>query len=241
MKNYMKIITIIKLVTLCMGILLFTACKKNYIVGGVKENVNEYSNITNYDFLKANPLYDTLVRLIDTAGFKDKINETGVTFFAPFNVSIATYLNLRSIAVQNINANSNFSLDSLFYYLRNNINGTRDSLGMYLIKQPLPYSALTNTGAFFNTELTGDTVVISYEYTTDVNLGYNALVSGGPQIMYYTHLWYPYALSQAKPAGLISSNIGIRTLIKTSGTITKNGMMNALESSHVLFFYGTKK
>jgi len=237
----MKIITTIKLVALCSTILLFTACKKNYIIGGAKENVNQYSNITTYDFLKANPLYDTLVRLIDTAGFKDRINEAGVTFFVPFNVSIATYLNLRSIAVQNTNANSNFSLDSLFYYLRNNINGTRDSLGMYLIKQPLPYSALTNTGAFFNTELTGDAVVISYEYTRDGNLGYNALISSGPQIMYYTHLWHPYALSNAKPAALISAATGVRTLIKTSGTITKNGMVNAMEISHVLFFYGTKQ
>lgn len=237
----MKIITTIKLVAICTAILVFTACKKDYIVGGSKENINQYSNISTYDFLKTNHLFDTLVRLIDTAGFKNKINEAGTTFFAPSNLSIYFYLQLRTIAAQSINANAQFGLDSLFYYLRNNINGTRDSLGMYLIKQPLPYNVLNNIGTFYPTELTGDTVIISYEYTKSSSLGYNALISTGPQIVYYTHLWYPYNLSQANPATSVPTNIGVRTLVKTSNTITKNGLVNGLEGSHILFFYGTKQ
>jgi len=218
----------------------WTACKKDYIVGGSAENVNAYKNTTTYDVLKSLPLYDTLVQLIDTAGLKDKLNEQGTTFFAPSDYSIYSYLNQRTIQVQNVDPSAKFALDSLFYYLRNNINGTKDSLLMYLVHQTLPYSVLTNTGAFYPTELTGDTVIISYEYTKDGNLGYNSLVSGVPQVVYFTQLWQPYDLSDSNPASEITPDIGIHTLCTTSGVITKTGMINALSNSHTLFFYGTR-
>jgi hypothetical protein len=218
----------------------WTACKKDYIVGGSAENTGAYSRTTTYDVLKSLSLYDTLVQLIDTAGLKDKVNEQGTTFFAPSDYSIYSYLNQRTIQVQNVDPSSKFALDSLFYYLRNNINGTRDSLLMYLVPQALPYSVLTNTGAFYPTELTGDTVIISYEYTKDGNLGYNSLVSGVPQLVYYTQLWQPYDLSDASPAGDITPDIGVHTLCSTSGVVTKTGMINALSNSHTLFFYGTR-
>ncbi|HEY4208692.1 MAG TPA: hypothetical protein VGM31_17820 [Puia sp.] len=218
----------------------WTACKKDYIVGGSAENANAYKDLATYDVLKSLPLYDTLVQLIDTAGLKDKLNEQGATFFAPSDYSIYSYLNQRTIQVQNADPSAKFALDSLFYYLRNNIDGTKDSLLMYLIHQPLPYSALTNTGSFYATELTGDTVIVSYEYTKDGNLGYNPLVSGVPQVVYFTQLWQPYDLSDANPAGDITPDIGIHTICTTSGVITKTGTINALSNSHTLFFYGTR-
>jgi len=226
-------------VLVCIGT-SWTACKKDYIVGGAAENTGAYSRTTTYDVLKSLPLYDTLVQLIDTAGIMDKVNEQGVTFFAPSDYSIYNYLNQRTIQVQNADPTARFALDSLFYYLRNNINGTRDSLLMYLVHQPLTYSVLTNTGAFYPTELTGDTVIVSYEYTKDGNLGYNPLVSGVPQLVYFTQLWQPYALSDANPAGDITPDIGVHTLCTTSGVVTKTGMINALSNSHTLFFYGTR-
>jgi hypothetical protein len=216
------------------------ACKKDYIVGGSPENINAYKHTTTYDLLKANPLYDTLVQLIDTAGLKDKLNEQGTTFFAPSDYAVFSYLNQRTIRVQNVDPAAKFALDSLFYYLRNNIDGTKDSLLMYLIHQPLAYSTLTNTGAFYPTELAGDTVIVSYEYTRDDKLGYNSLVSGVPQVVYFTKLWQHYDLSDAHPASEITADIGVHTLCTTSGIVTKTGMVNALSNSHTLFFYGTR-
>jgi len=236
----MKHVLLRMLLLLSMGG-VWTACKKDYIVGGSPENTNAYAKVTTYDVLKSLPLYDTLVQLIDTAGLKDKVNGQGTTFFAPSDYSIFNYLNQRTIQVQNVDPTLKFALDSLFYYLRNNVNGTRDSLLMYLVHQPRPYSALTNTGAFYPTELTGDTVIVSYEYTKDGNLGYNSLVSGVPQVVYFTQLWQPYALSDANPAGDITSDIGVHTLCSTSGVVTRTGMINALNNSHTLFFYGTKQ
>ncbi len=219
-----------------------TACKKDYITGGNIEDINKYSNTLTFDVLKSNPLYDTLVRIIDTAGLKDKFNSQGFTFFAPSDYSVLSYLNERTKYVQaTINASAKFGLDSLMYYVKNNIKGTRDSLLMYLVNKPLKYANLTDMGALYPTELAGDTAIVSFEYTRNTALGYNEIVSGVPQVVYFTHLWRHYNLSATTPAGLVPNTIGVHTLVKTSCITTQNGVMNALDDSHILFFYGTKK
>lgn len=240
----MKKIISYKLLALFLAVTILGACKKSYIIGGTPQDVNAYKNMTIYDVLKSNPLYDTVVRLIDTAGIKDKINAQGVTFFAPTDNAVLGYLNARTLLVQaTINQNSKFLLDSLFYYLRNNIKGTRDSLLMYLVPKPLPYNALSVNGAIYQTALAGDSVIVSYEYvpTIDNNSGYNPIVSVVPQVVYFTQLWGAYTISPSTPAGSIAAPIGIHNLVKTSGIITKNGMMNILDNSNFLFFYGTNK
>ncbi len=237
----MKKILYNRLATICTVALLFTACKKDYIIGGQEEDTNRYKNTSTYDVLKTNPLYDTLVQVIDNAGLKDKINEAGTTFFAPSDYSILSYLGKRTLQVQATNQNAKFALDSLVYYLKNNIKGTKDSLLMYLVKKPLTYSVLTDVGAFYPTALAGDTAIVSYEYTKEGYLGYNSVVSNVPQVVYYTHLWHHYDLGPANPAGDVPSSIGVHTLVKTSGILTQNGVMNGLDNSHTLFFYGTKK
>jgi len=248
----MKRIFLVNVAAVFVLALIFTACKKDYITGGTIENVNKYKDSTTYDVLNGDPLYDTLVQLIDAAGIKDKINEQGTTFFAPSNVSILSYLNFRTIYVQNfINKDSTFDLDSLKYYLQNNINGTKDSMLMYLVHTPLPYSALTTTGRIYPTELAGDSVIVSYEFATDPHIGYynsnpnvsssTPVVSTQPQVVYFTQLWYHYDLSDASPAGSVPLNIGVHDLVRTSGIITQNGVLNELDNSNPLFFYGTKQ
>jgi hypothetical protein len=242
-KNYqtMKKLLLLKLTALSMTILLLSACKKDYITGGVPEDINVYKNTFTYDVLKTDPTYDTLVQIIDAAGLKDKINEQGTTFFVPSDNAIFSYLNLRSIYVQeHYNVNKKFALDSLIYYLQNNVAGTKDSLLMYLIHQQLPYSVLTDEGALYQTAL-GDTAVVSFEYTKSTNLGYNSIVSSSPQVEYFTPLWQPYTITPSTPAGDIPEKVGTRNLCKTSGINTKNGIMNALDNSHALFFYDVKK
>jgi hypothetical protein len=238
----MKKIIFNRLATICMAAILFTSCKKDYITGGVAEDVNKYKNTSTYDVLKLDPLYDTLVQVIDNAGIKDKVNEAGTSFFAPSDYSILKYLADRTTLVQaTINQNAKFALDSLLYYVKNNINGTKDSLLMYLIKKPLTYGVLTDMGALYQTELAGNSAIVSYEYTKDGTLGYNPVVSGVPQLVYFTQLWHPYDLSPSNPASDVPSTIGVHTLVKSSGILTQNGVIHGLENSHTLFFYGTKK
>lgn len=237
----MKKIILTRLVTISAVVLLLAACKKDYIVGGVEEDIYKYQNTTTYDVLKTDPLYDTLVMLIDTAGFKDKVNTENTTFFAPSDFAIYSYLSKRTQRAQITNQYAKWGLDSLFYYVRNNIQGTRDSMQLYLVKKSLPHSALTDVGVKYPTQLTGDTAIVSYEYTKNTNLGYNPVVSGVPQVIYYTHLWKSYNLSPSNPASAVPSSVGVHTLVKNSGIITKNGIMNGLENSHILFFYSTQK
>lgn len=238
----MKKIFLINVGALMAIVLVLSACKKDYITGGTPENVNYYKDSTTYDVLNGNPAYDTLVQIIDAAGLKDKINQQGSTFFAPSDVSIFNYLNARTTYVQNnYNQDSTFGLDSLKYYLKNNINGTKDSMLMYFIDKPLPYSVLTNTGTLYPTGLVGDTVIVSYEYTKNGSLGYNSIVSSQPQIVYFTQLWYHYNLSDNNTAGAVPDNIGVHNLVKTSGINTQNGVLNELDNSNKLFFYGTKQ
>ena len=111
---------------------------------------------------------------------------------------------------------------------------------MYLVKQPLNYSVLTDVGAFYPTELAGDSVIVSYEYTKNENLGYNSLISNGPQLVYYSHLWSHYNLGPSNKAGDLPTDVGVHTLISASGILTKNGIVDALENSHTLFFHTSK-
>lgn len=220
--------------------LLAIACgKKRYITGGSVEQ-QVYANTLTYDVLKQNPAFDTLVMLIDSAGLKDEVNQSNSTFFAPTDGCVFNYLEARTITDQNVDPYAQFGLDSLFYYLRNNIGGIKDSLRMYIIGQALPFSALTSQGVVYPTALTGDSVIVSYEYTKDPNQGYTSLTSSVPQLVYFTQLWTHYAITPNTPADSITSDQGVHTLCITSGIKTANGYLNTLDNSSTLFFYGTK-
>ena len=228
----MRKISVFNFVTIFVLIVIMVSCKKTYVVGGNREDVNMYKNLTTYEFLNSQTGYDTLILVINAAGLKDEINKQGVTFFAPSNFSIYTYLNKKTVDIQQTNVDAKFPLDSLLFYIKNNIGGTKDSIGMYMIDQTLTYGNLTNKGTIYPTNLAKDSAIISYEYTKDPSLGYNPLLSTTPQIVYYTHLWHPSPLSPDNP--------GIHTRISTSGIATKTGMVHEMEILHVLFFYGTR-
>ena len=73
----------------CIILFLYSCEKNDYVVGGKSQDVNIYKNMSNYDMLKSNPAFDTLVQVIDAAGVKDVINAQGTTFFAPSDYSIS--------------------------------------------------------------------------------------------------------------------------------------------------------
>jgi hypothetical protein len=110
---------------------------------------------------------------------------------------------------------------------------------MYIIHQTLPFSVLTNNGTLFQSALPGDSVVVSYEQTKDANLGYSNLVSGIPQVVYFTQLWSTPPIPIV--AADIPTNVGVHTLCQTSGIQTTTGMLDVLENGHTLFFYGTNQ
>jgi hypothetical protein len=178
------------------------------------------------------------VKCIDAAGFKDAVNANGTTFFAPTNFVIYNYLSLRTSVIQNtIDQNGKWGLDSLLYYLSNNVHGTKDSLKMYLFNQKLTYDVLTSTGKFYKSGLANDSVIISYEATKDIyGGGYNSNYSSPIKLLYLAHLYKPYPLSDANPSSEIPSDVGVRYLCPTTGINTSNGVIHVLPASHSLFY-----
>ena len=238
----MKFRTIFKLLPVAIFLVLYSCKKDSYIVGGSVHDVNMFKNTSTYDVLKTNALFDTLSILIDAAGIKDKINAQGTSFFAPTDYSIYHYLSQKTLYVQaTIDQYGQFGLDSLVYYLKNNINHTADSMSMYLIGKPLTYDVLTPTGTLYPTQLSGDSAIVSYEGTKDPYYGYNPQVSNIPQLVYFTQLWKHFPVGPNNPIDSLPANTGVHTLVQTSGMLTQNGVMHVLSNSHTLFFYGTKR
>jgi hypothetical protein len=214
---------------------LMSSCSKNSVTGGI-EDVNQYKTVTSYDYLQSRPRYDTLLKVLDAGNLKDSINATNVTFFAANNASILAYLNLRTIAAQAQNQYAKWGLDSLLYYVSTNKQNLRDSLKMYLFKQPIAFDVKA-IGDYYPSGLQKDTAIISYEVTKDANLGYNSNYTSPLRVLYFTHLYSPYPpLSINNPASSIPSNVGARVLVRRAGVYTKNGIVNELSESHTLFF-----
>jgi hypothetical protein len=213
------------------------SCKRDdYLTGGSK-HATKY-NVTTYDFLKGQSggLFDTLILLIDKAGLKDKINQQGVTFFAPTDYSIANYLNRRAAEEQNIDPFRKWTIDSLIKY---ELPKFADSISAYLIAKPLSYDKLSENGEVYATQKAGAQAVVSYEELDPnsseyVLLGGNYNVSSNPKLIYYTFLYGPLA------PPIIAKNIkpseGDRERIQTSGIETNTGIIHVINNQHILFF-----
>lgn len=235
-----KLITMRKIIITVVPLLMVIlfSCKKrdDYLTGGTRHNAK--FNMTTYDFLKSQPggLFDTLLLLVDAANLKDKINQQGVSFFAPTDYAITNYLNSRALEEQNIDPARKWTIDSMLKY---ELPKFTDSINTYFINQALDYNNLTNDGSLYPTLKTGTNAVASYEeilpsnseYT---NLGGNPNVSTNPHIVYYTFLFA--TLTPPIIASEITPTQGMRTRVQTSGIQTNTGMVHVLYNQHILFF-----
>lgn len=213
-------------------VVLFTSCKKNdYLVGGSLHSAKV--NMTTYDYLKSNSagLFDTLLLLVDKAGLKDKVNQQGVTFFAPTDYSINAYLNSRAVEEQKIDPFRKWTIDSMIKY---EMPKFTDSINIYFVNGALTYDKLTNNGTLYPTLKQGSDCVVSYEETKDPALGYNPNVSTIPRIVYFTFLLK--ALTPPIIASEIQSDEGVHTRVQTSGIETNTGIIHVLNNQHKLFF-----
>ncbi len=227
MKNIIKLIIVIAIANLMMA-----SCKKDsYIIGGKLESTT--TNLTTYDYLKNNrfKMFDTLLLLVDKAGLKDVINQKGITFYAPTDFSIDNYLLKKTAEAQNVNIFAKYTIDTLIKY---DLSTFADSIRTYIIPQTIKYASLTSNGVILNTAKPGAQVVVSYEQTTDPNLGYNPVVNTIPQVEYYS------LVTGALPSPVVSVNldpsVAIRILCQTTGLTTATGQLNVLSNSHTLYF-----
>lgn len=190
-------------------------------------------NMSTYDYLKSNQFgyFDTLIMLIDKAGIKDKINENGITFFAPTDYSINNYILSRTLDIQNIDPNKMWTVDSIIKY---ELDRFADSIGIYIVKDLVPNSVLNESGTIYNTSL-NNKVVASYEETTEDNMGENDYSSVIPKVVYFTYLYQE--LQPGFDIKTIQYPVGVRTLVQTSNAQTTTGVLHVLANSHILFYY----
>jgi hypothetical protein len=218
-------------IVLLVATVLFACKKDDYIKGGTLHNSKV--NMSTYDYLKSHPagLFDTFLLLVDKSNVKEKINQAGVSFFAPTDYAVNNYLARRTAQEQNIDPNRKWTIDSMFKY---DLPKFADSIDVYIVPGAHTYENLTQNGKQFATKKTGTNCVLSYEETFDPALGYNPNVSTVPRIVYYTLLLQP--IPPPIIANEIDPNQGVRTRVQTSGLESTTGMIHVLNNGHRLFF-----
>lgn len=112
---------------LALAAIVLFSCKKDYTIGGSVHD--PHVNMTTYDYLKTNPLFDTVVLLIDKTGLKEEVNATG-TFFSITDYDIDNYIVQRQELerTRRVDPNYKFTFDSLDF------RQMKDSLRAYLSK-----------------------------------------------------------------------------------------------------------
>lgn len=190
-----------------MAAALFTACKKDdYLKGGTVHNPKV--DMTTFDYLKKNPLFDTLCLLLDKAGMKDVVNKSGVSFFTPTDYHVNNYVRMRNSQAQLIDENKRYNVDSMIKY---DLNVFRDSMNVYFINQQLPFSSLAEAAKTFPTAFAGVSAKISYTSVQDAELGYNPYTGAYPRLVFF------------------EAN-GIKTYCQTSGIVTTTGMLFVIQN-----------
>ncbi|AEV98109.1 hypothetical protein A4D02_33515 [Niastella koreensis] len=222
----------IKILTAVSALMLLAtvACKKSYTIGG--STFTAQVNMTTYDYLKTNHLFDTLVMMIDKAGLKDELNQAG-TFFAFSNYSIRNYVNAKGDDLRIIRNNENmpYTFDSL------NLPALKDSLRSYMFTDRFTRDNITRNG-LWRPSRNGEYRLMQLIPTTDYT-NQNVFTTE-PQYIYFTKIialpGHPVpADSTQLPSVVDEQRLG--NLCQTTGIITTTGVLHVLANSHTFNFY----
>jgi hypothetical protein len=207
------------------------SCKKNYTIGG--SLFVPQVNMSTYDYLKTNHLFDTLVIMIDKMGLKDELNSSG-TFFAVTNYTIRSYVQQRAFVEQTLTNNENliYTFDSL------DLPALKDSLRSYMFPNRITRDSLTKIGKLY-TANSGVTRLVQLLPTTDYTN--QDVFTTDPQYIYLTKI-LPLpgspvptdstGISQLDPSQLL------QTLCQTTGILTTTGVLHVLNNGHMFNYYG---
>ncbi|TDQ06634.1 hypothetical protein [Pedobacter metabolipauper] len=214
---------------LLLAVIALGACKKDGYIndGGIIKTGRV--NMTTYDYLKTNPKFDSLIRIIDRAGMKDEINGD-ITFFATTNYGIADYVRAKKqeriaeVGDENIF----FNIDNL------DPDELKDSLKNYMFQGKITRNQLTTEGRLFNSMLgpiNGITWLIKLRRTYDYSdyLDYVDYVN-------FTKVIGTRDDLLANPGAVPQDRRDISLDCQTSGIITTNGILHVLTDNHRLFF-----
>ncbi len=207
--------------------LIFSGCEKtNYLIdGGVH---NPKVEMTTYDYLKTNPVFDTLVMLIDKAGLKETINGD-VTFFAPTDFCVKNYVKAKRGDRLGIDPFSNWTFDSI------PAQTLRDSLKMYIIKGKINRTDMTKDGKVYTTLLGGkDKFHVALIPVEDQ---YAKLVKTWPEYVFYTKIVGAGLDDPNSKIAPLPAELDIRYICQTSGIETNTGVLHVLKNTHTMFYF----
>lgn len=216
MKKYILLIVVAAIV--------FVGCEKqDYLIDGGVHDTGAV-DMTTYEYLQGNAVFDTLLLLIDKAGLKETINGD-VTFFPPTDFSIKNYITQKHGDTIAQNAFVEWTMDDI------PVQTLRDSLQMYIIPNKVNRADLTEDNQVFQT-LLGNQVGVALIPVDDV---YSGIVSTWPEYVFFTNI---------RGAGLDASGafpsedeIDYRNVCQTSGIETNTGVIHVLENSHTMFYF----
>ena len=216
MKKYIFLIAI--------SVSVFIGCteQEDYLIDGGIHSTKV--DMTTYEFLQSNAVFDTLVLLIDRAGLKETINGD-VTFFPPTDFSIKNYLTKKGSDTLALDPFSEWTMEDI------PVQTLRDSLQMYIVSGKLNRADLTEDTAVHQS-LLGNDVGVSLIPENDV---YAGIVSTWPEYVYYTNI---VGAGLDEPGVIIADEeIDKRNVCQTSGIQTKTGVIHVLENSHTMFYF----
>lgn len=205
-----------------LGLIFFGCTQKDYLIdGGVH---NPKVDMTTYDYLKTNHVFDTLLILIDKAGLKDAINGD-VTFFAPTDYSVVNYVKAKRGDMLGIDPFSDFKLEDI------PVETLRDSLKMYIIPGKINRSDMTEEGNIYTT-LLGNKVHVAL---IPVNDQYSNIVKTWPKYVYFTKI---VGVGLDDPnATTAPEELDKRYVCQTSGIETNTGVLHVLTNQHTMFYF----
>lgn len=202
----------------------FCACKKEgKVTGG--SITDAHVNLTTYDYLKTNAIFDTLVLLIDKAGLRDTVN-SAITFFAPTDYSIRELLRKRSDTLK-----VHYNDESLLYTIDSfNVSELRDSLRAYMFKSSITRDILTlNDNLYSN--LAGEPFNVRLSETTDYTSDF---INTRPKYMFLAKVIN--GLDPVDNSDVPEEDRDKRELLQTTGILTTTGVLHVLNNYHTFYW-----
>lgn len=225
-------LTIMKKLIIYSLLLLLTAAfvsckKKDYFIGGSLHNARFQG--TTYEYLKTNPLFDTLVMLIDKTGLKDEVNAAGTTFFAPTDYNINNYV--KKVVQERKRLEENDE-NLIVNFGDLNFGPLKDSLRAYIFQDKIAREGLNKDGKFYPAK-DGEQRHISLR--DDPSSTYT---TGGltvtPQYIYFSKVIG--AVDPIDNSDVPDDQKDTRIVVQTSGIITNNGVLHVLANNHIFSF-----
>lgn len=206
----------------------FASCKKDdYFIGGSLHDAQ--FNGTTYDYLKTNPLFDTLLLLIDKTGLKDEINAPNTTFFAPTDYAITKYVkNVVQERMRLATGDENL----VFEFGQLDFAMLKDSLRAYIFSEKIERAGLNATGKYYPAKDGEQRHVTLWDDPS------NDYVSGGltniPKYIYFTKVIG--TLDPEDNGDVPEDERDMRMRVQTSGILTTNGVLHVLTNGHTFTF-----